>query len=153
MFVRANIQKGRKALAAQKPEQAGEDFKAAMEYPEDLGTGRPAQPELAEQYYWLGVALAAQGKTAEATRAWETSAQGNGKANAFSALADRKLGHNDRAQQMLEQSIEAARRLQSRMISSPPAWLRTRRATRNTRRSISITRWRSIRSSGRHASP
>lgn len=109
MFVRANIQKGRKALAAQKPEQAEEDFKAAMEYPEDLGTGRPAQPELAEQYYWLGVALAAQGQTAEATRAWETSAQGNGKANAFSALADRKLGQNDRAQQMLEQCIEAAR--------------------------------------------
>ncbi len=109
MFVRANIQKGRKALAAHKPEQAAEDFKAAMEYPEDLGTGRPAQPDLAEQFYWLGLALAAQGKTADATKAWETSAQGNSKANAFSALADRKLGQNDRAQQMLEQSVEAAR--------------------------------------------
>jgi tetratricopeptide (TPR) repeat protein len=108
MFVRANIQKGRKALAAQKPEQAAEDFKAAMEYPEDLGTGRPAQPELAEQFYWLGAALAAQGNTAEATKAWETSAEGH--ANVFSALAYRKLGQNDRAQQMLEQSIEAARR-------------------------------------------
>jgi tetratricopeptide (TPR) repeat protein len=110
MFVRANIQKGRKALAAHQPEQAAEDFKAALEYPEDLGTGRPAQPELAEQFYWLGVALAVQGKNAEATRAWETSAQGNGKANVFSSLAYRKLGQNDRAQQMLQQCVETATR-------------------------------------------
>jgi tetratricopeptide (TPR) repeat protein len=110
MFVRANIQKGRKALAAHQPAQAAEDFKAALEYPEDLGTGRPAQPELAEPFYWLGVALAVQGKNAEATRAWETSAQGNGKANVFSSLAYRKLGQNDRAQQMLQQCVEKATR-------------------------------------------
>jgi tetratricopeptide (TPR) repeat protein len=110
MFVRANIQKGRKALAAHKPAEALEDFKAAMEYPEDLGTGRPAQPQLSEQFYWLGVALAAQGKTADATKAWQSSAQGNGKADVFSALAYGKLGQNDRAQQILQQSLEAARR-------------------------------------------
>ena len=110
MFVRANIQKGRQALAVQKPQQAAEDFKAAMEYPEDLGTGRPAQPELAEQFYWLGLALAAQGKNADATTAWETSAHGNGNANVFSALAYRKLGQNDRGQQILQQAIEAADR-------------------------------------------
>jgi tetratricopeptide (TPR) repeat protein len=110
MFVRANIQKGRQALAAHQPEQAAEDFKAAMEYPEDLGTGRPAQPELAEQFYWLGAALASQGKNVEATTAWETSAHGNGNDNVFSALAYRKLGQNDRAQQILQQAIEAARR-------------------------------------------
>jgi Tfp pilus assembly protein PilF len=52
--------------------------------------------------------LAAQGKTAEATKAWETSAEGN--ANVFSALAYRKLGQDDRAQQMLQQATEAARR-------------------------------------------
>lgn len=108
IFVRANMQKGKMALAAHSPEEAAEDFKAAMEYPEDLGTGRPAQPELSEQYYRLGVALAAQNKSAEAAKAWETAAQGNGsqdngKTDVFSALACRKLGQNDRAQQILQQ--------------------------------------------------
>jgi tetratricopeptide (TPR) repeat protein len=86
-----------------------------MEYPEDLGTGRPAQPELSEQFFWLGVALAAQNKTAEVTKAWETAAQGhgprdNGKPDVFSALACRKLGQDDRAQQILQQAIAAASR-------------------------------------------
>jgi tetratricopeptide (TPR) repeat protein len=110
MFARANIQKGRQALVEHKPEQAADDFKTAMEYPEDLGTGRPAQPEQAEQFYWLGVALAAQGKTAEAAEAWETATHSSGNADVFSALAYRKLGQNDRARQMLEQCIENARR-------------------------------------------
>ena len=108
IFVRANIQKGREALAAHQPQQAAEDFKAAMEYPEDLGTGRPAQPEFPEQFYWLGVALAAQDKTAEATKAWQNAVQNSGKPDVFSALAYRKLGQASRAQQMLEQCIAGA---------------------------------------------
>jgi tetratricopeptide (TPR) repeat protein len=108
MFVRANMQKGRKALAAHKPEEAAADFAQAMEYPEDLGTGRPAQPELSEQLHWLGVALAEQGKTAEATKAWEAASDSSAKADVFAALAYRKLGQTDRAQQMLQQCIEAA---------------------------------------------
>jgi len=110
MYVRANIQKGRKALAAHNPAEAAEDFNKALEYPEDLGTGRPAQPEVSEQVYWLGVALAKQGKTAEATKAWQTAARGSAKADVFSALAYRRLEQNDRAQQMLQQCIEAAGR-------------------------------------------
>jgi tetratricopeptide (TPR) repeat protein len=110
MYVRANIQKGRKALTAHNPAEAAEDFNKAMEYPEDLGTGRPAQPELSEQLYWLGVALTTQGKTAEATKAWQTAARGSAKADVFSALAYRRLEQNDRAQQMLQQCIEAASR-------------------------------------------
>jgi tetratricopeptide (TPR) repeat protein len=113
IFVRANMQKGKMALATHQPEQAAADFKAAMEYPEDLGTGRPAQPNLTEQYYWLGVALAAQDKSADAAKAWETAAQGNGsqdnrRTDVFSAVAYRKLGQNDRAQQILQQVIARA---------------------------------------------
>jgi tetratricopeptide (TPR) repeat protein len=110
IFVRANMQKGKIALAAHQPQQAAQDFKAAMEYPEELGTGQPAQPELSEQFYWLGVALAAQNKSAEAAKAWETAARGNGKADVFPALACRKLGQNDRAEQMLQQVIAGASR-------------------------------------------
>ncbi len=110
MFVRANIEKGRRALAAHNPAEAAADLNEAMEYPEDLGTGRPAQPELSEQLYWLGVALAAQDRTAEAAKTWEAAAGGSAKCNVFAALAYRRLGQNDRAQQMLQQCIEAANR-------------------------------------------
>jgi tetratricopeptide (TPR) repeat protein len=111
MFVRANMEKGRKALVEHKPEQAAQDFKKAMQYPEDLGTGEPAQPEFTEQLYWLGVALNAQGKTAEATTAWQSAAaEADGKADVFSALALSKLGKDNLAQQMLERCVEGAKR-------------------------------------------
>jgi hypothetical protein len=71
MFVRANIEKGKMALTTHQPQEAALDLREAMRYPENLGTGEPAQPELTEQLYWLGVALAAQGETKEATAAWQ----------------------------------------------------------------------------------
>jgi tetratricopeptide (TPR) repeat protein len=109
MFVRANIQKGKMALMTHQPQQAELDLREAMRYPENLGTGEPAQPELTEQLYWLGIALAAQGKTKEATAAWQSSiAQPGGKDDVFSALAYLKLGNNDLAQQMLRRCIQAA---------------------------------------------
>jgi tetratricopeptide (TPR) repeat protein len=102
---------GRRALAEHKPEQAAKDFAEAMQYPEDLGTGEPAQPELSEQLYWLGIALKAQDKTAEATTAWQSAvAQADGKADVFSALAFSKLGQDNLAHQMLERCVEGARR-------------------------------------------
>jgi tetratricopeptide (TPR) repeat protein len=80
-----------------------------MRYPENLGTGEPAQPELSEQLYWLGVALAAQGKTKEATTAWQSATtQPGGKDDVFSALAYLKLGNNDLGQQMLRSCTQAA---------------------------------------------
>jgi tetratricopeptide (TPR) repeat protein len=111
MFVRANMEKGRKALAEHQPEQAAKDFANAMQYPEDLGTGEPSQPELTEQLYWLGVALNAEGKTAEATSAWQSAAaRADGKADVFSALALGKLGQDNLAKQMLERCVEGAKR-------------------------------------------
>jgi tetratricopeptide (TPR) repeat protein len=111
MFVRANLQKGKMALAAQKPEEAAQDFQEAMRYPENLGTGEPAQPEVTEQLYWLGVALAAEGKAKEADDIWQRAAAQVGPGDeVFSALAYRKLGNSNRAQQMLQQCIERAKR-------------------------------------------
>ncbi len=110
MFVFANMQKGKQALAQHEPEQAVKAFQEAMQYPENLGTGRPAQPVLTEQLYWLGVALEAQGKTAEATVAWrEAAGQRVEEADVFSAMAQAKLGHKDAAQRMLEQCIQKAK--------------------------------------------
>jgi tetratricopeptide (TPR) repeat protein len=109
MYVVANMERGKKALTEHNPEQAAEAFREAMQYPDNLGTGQPAEPELAEQLYWLGVALEAQGNTAAATNAWQrAAAQGHGRADVFAALADRKLGQTEVAQQILDQCIERA---------------------------------------------
>lgn len=107
MFVVANMEKGKKALADHQPAQAAQDFKRAMQYPENLGTGEPYHPDNAEQLYWLGNALQAQGKTAEATAAWKKAATHR---NVFSALAYKKLGQNDKAQQIFDRCIQSAAR-------------------------------------------
>jgi tetratricopeptide (TPR) repeat protein len=110
IFVRANLEKGKMALAAHRPQEAAQDFQEAMRYPEDLGTGEPAEPELTEQLYWLGVALDALGKGTEAKAAW-TKAAGtgeDGKTNGFSALSYGKLGQNTLARRLLEQCIAGA---------------------------------------------
>jgi tetratricopeptide (TPR) repeat protein len=64
--------------------------------------------------YWMGNALAAQGKTAAAKAAWRNSAdQGNGKTNVsavYSALAYQKLGENEQSQQILQGVIQSAAR-------------------------------------------
>ncbi|MBA2682536.1 MAG: DUF5107 domain-containing protein, partial [Ktedonobacteraceae bacterium] len=112
MFVVATIEKGKKALANHQPEQAAADFRKAMEYPENMGTGQPNQPDTAEQLYWLGNALAAQQKTTEANAAWTQAAE-QGKNNhsasaVFSALAYKKLGKNAQAREILDRCIQSA---------------------------------------------
>jgi tetratricopeptide (TPR) repeat protein len=110
IFVRANIEKGRHALALHQPIQAMEDFRAAMEYPEELGTGRPIQPNLSEQLYWLGVSLDAQGKTVDAKAAWRSATEKASEApSVFAALAYRNLGDENIAEKLLQRCIEPAR--------------------------------------------
>jgi tetratricopeptide (TPR) repeat protein len=62
--------------------------------------------------YWIGNALEAQGKSAEAKSAWQKAAdQGNGKTNVsavYSALANRKLGQDEKAHQLLQGCIQSA---------------------------------------------
>jgi tetratricopeptide (TPR) repeat protein len=114
MFVVANMEKGKRELRDRDPQQAEASFRQSLQYPENLRTGAPAQPDTAEQMYWIGNALQAQGKTAEAESAWQKAAdQGKGKTNAsavYSALAYRKLGHDDEAQQLLQGCIQSAAR-------------------------------------------
>jgi len=112
MFVFTNIAQGKQDLQNHHPEAAEASFRKALEYPVNLGTGAPAEPDTAEQMYWIGNALAAQGKTAEAKDAWKKSAnQDNGKTNVsavYSALSHQKLGQNEQAQQMLQAVIQSA---------------------------------------------
>ncbi len=105
IFVAANIEKGKEALAAHQPAHAEAAFREAMKYPEDLGTGEPAHPDDAKQLYWLGSALAAEGKTSEATATWKQAASGG---TVYSALALKKLGQDEQAHLILTRQIQMA---------------------------------------------
>lgn len=109
MFVAANMGKGYAALREHGPELAAQAFRAAMEYPKNLGVGSPAAPDLTEQLYGLGLALEAEGKHTDAQTAWKRAAANGtrveGAAAVYTALSLEKLGHPAEAQQMLERCI------------------------------------------------
>ncbi|MDE3179450.1 MAG: DUF5107 domain-containing protein [Acidobacteriota bacterium] len=109
IFARANIEKGKQALANRDPAGAEHDFRAAMEYPANLGVGKPYQPDDQEPLYWLGEALHAQHRNSEAESAWKLAAKGasSGQGEIYAALALAKLGHHEEAKQMLERSAHA----------------------------------------------
>jgi tetratricopeptide (TPR) repeat protein len=73
-----------------------------MQYPESLGTGEPSHPDLTEQYYWLGVALQAQGESTEAESSWKSAAaDADGNCPVHAALADKKLGRTQLSAELL----------------------------------------------------
>jgi tetratricopeptide (TPR) repeat protein len=106
MFVLANVQKGRQAMAAKNASQAEAAFRQALAYPHNLGVGKPDQPHDEEALYWLGEALAAQDKNDAAREAWnEAAAEGKNASSAaalFAGLALRRLGQSDEAARLLE---------------------------------------------------
>jgi len=112
IFVSANMEKGRRALGQNKPRQAAEAFRAAMQYPESLGTGEPSHPDLTEQYYWLGVALEAQGSHSQAESSWEkaaaTASNKDSGCTAYAGLANGKLGRQQASTELLEKAEQAA---------------------------------------------
>lgn len=114
LFVLLNLEKGKAALAAHHSAQAEQAFRSAMEYPENLGVGRPAESPDEEPLYWLGAALKQEGKTAQAQTAWKRAAEeGKNKQNAsgiFSALAFEKLGKTEEAQNIFKRCVESSRK-------------------------------------------
>jgi tetratricopeptide (TPR) repeat protein len=108
IFVSANIEKGKQALREHQLKQAAEAFRIAMQYPDSLGTGEPSDPDLAEQYYWLGVALQAQHMGKEAESSWKRATAEPGDCPVYAALAYKKLGEAQRSTDLLQQCEKAA---------------------------------------------
>jgi tetratricopeptide (TPR) repeat protein len=112
MFVLANLQKGREALEAKKLSDAEKAFRRALEYPVNLGVGKPDKPRDEEAFYWLGEALAAQGKTDAAREVWRQAAEegktGYGTSSLFRSLALRRLGQTEEANKILSALVQAA---------------------------------------------
>ena len=112
IFVVASIESGKRALSRNKPLEAAEDFRSAMQYPQSLGTGEPGHPDLAEQYYWLGVALEAQGSRSQAESSWKQAAAAASERDSgctvYAGLADRKLEERQASTELLEKAEQAA---------------------------------------------
>lgn len=82
IYARALLERGKKHLAANQFESALEDFNASRLYPENLGVGRPENPEEAESYYLAGQALEKLGRTDDAKAAYRTAVEASdGSAN------------------------------------------------------------------------
>jgi tetratricopeptide (TPR) repeat protein len=113
LFVLANLEKGRQAFEAGQFKVAEESFRAGLEYPENLGVGKPEHPQDEEALYWLGRALDAQGQKSEARSAWqqaadempaaedETEERGGGSSSFYAALALDRLGRSEEASRIL----------------------------------------------------
>jgi tetratricopeptide (TPR) repeat protein len=83
---------GRAALDAGDAKKAAAEFRRALEYPKNLGVGRPDRAREAEPYYRLGQALAADKQLDEARAAWKKAAEeGSKREGDFPALAAKAL--------------------------------------------------------------
>jgi tetratricopeptide (TPR) repeat protein len=125
LFVLANVEKGRQALALHQDAQAEQAFRDAMTYPENIGVGKPSNPHEGEALYWLGKALQAEGKTEEARAAWQEAVQGRqggsddserwaGTGEFYYALALDHLGRSEEAGQILDRLAGRAAHAQAR---------------------------------------
>lgn len=94
IYRRAHLARGEQRLEAGDAAGALDDFEASLEYPDNLGVGRPADPEEAESYYWKGRALQALGRTDDARNAFQAGA-------ASRAGSTNQIEYQTRAQEAL----------------------------------------------------
>jgi tetratricopeptide (TPR) repeat protein len=110
MYVLANFQKGLRAMEDNRPAVAEAAFRQALEYPHNLGSGKPDKSQDMELWFWLGEALKAQGKADPARDAWTQAAkEGLGidpLAILYRGLAQRRLGQEEASAKTLGPLIQ-----------------------------------------------
>ncbi len=75
-FTEAHLELGHRHLAAGRHQQAIAEYAASLEYPVNLGTGRPFRGErLPESYYFLGLAQQAAGDARAALASFDSAIQ------------------------------------------------------------------------------
>jgi tetratricopeptide (TPR) repeat protein len=110
IFVAANLEQGRKALAEGNLAEAEGAFREALSYPVNLGVGKPDEPGDAAAQFWLGEALAAQGNAQAASEAWTASSRegaSDGTSIFYHALDAREMGRAQEAEEGLQQLANA----------------------------------------------
>jgi len=105
---------GRQALDQEDYEAARAAFTQSLEYPVNIGVGRPQRTQDAPSYVLLAEALTALGRPTEATAAWEqavTEAHGPGSVGWYWQLrALQALGREEETQARGQEMLETTRR-------------------------------------------
>jgi len=113
VYVDAHLLRGQKALAEGANGRALRDFRAALEYPDNLEVGRPASGGRdAEVRYFIGLALDAGGDKAGAEEAFErsaTAAAGLSDLTYFQGLSWKMLGQDSKARDCFDRLVQFAR--------------------------------------------
>jgi tetratricopeptide (TPR) repeat protein len=112
VFVAANMKQALTSIARGKPGQALAYLEAARDYPQNLGTGRPANPVFGPQDYYAGVCLESEGRKAEADAAFERVIRagllGGPSGLYYQALALKRTGYEDEAGAVLRRMLGEA---------------------------------------------
>lgn len=110
IYVLSNLEEGKRNLKARQFDRAEAAFERALEYPVNLGAGKPDRPHDEEALYWLSEALEAQGKSAGARAARQQAVQSGraeeGASRVFAAMALRRLGQNEEAEKILNDLVK-----------------------------------------------
>jgi tetratricopeptide (TPR) repeat protein len=110
IFAVAYINKGRLELAGRHFAQAEVEFSHALEYPANLGAGKPDKPNDQAAYYWLGEARSEQGDAEGANREWQMiidQPAGTDLSKYYAALTLERLGRKTEARERLMRLAEA----------------------------------------------
>lgn len=110
LFVQANLEQGRRALAASDFKGAQESFARALQYPANLGIGKPDRGNDGAAIYWLGLTLDKQGDAQGAERAWKVIEDERNESDLskyYGSLALRADGHPDEAEEKMRQLADA----------------------------------------------
>ena len=103
---------GREAHLAGQKDEAMKWFETALVYPANYGEGRHYSAQEANIYYYMGLLFEDMGDADRAREAWEKAAgqpEQITEITYFAALAERKLGHLQKADAMLRAMIDAGR--------------------------------------------
>jgi tetratricopeptide (TPR) repeat protein len=113
-YVDAHLLRGQRRLEAKQPRGALEDFRAALEYPENLEVGKPyGGGREAEVSYFIGLAQEGLGDSAAARSSFEKCAaakQRNPEIRYYQALALRRLGKESEAKRILADLVAQGER-------------------------------------------
>jgi tetratricopeptide (TPR) repeat protein len=121
-YVRTQLARGRDSLEQGDAHRAKEVFEAVLTIPENLGEARHPLSNASDIHYWLGMACQAAGDESDALSWWKKAAESAGdfqemsvtrfsEMTYYQAMALRRLGDNERADDLLNQLEEYAQRL------------------------------------------
>lgn len=113
VYVDAHLLRGREESNKGQHAEALKDYQAALEYPENLEVGKPAQDrESCRTYFLMGASYKALGQTEKARECFDKAALmdvGQSQFGYYKGLALKKLGRENDANKVFDDLIESAK--------------------------------------------